>query len=72
MRQVALKFLNREAMLVLKGQQRIRCWVTSVQEDRIITRPVNLISRAGGSSDLAAREIYRYVQLADILEVDAA
>lgn len=69
MRLVATKFLNRDAVLVLKGKQRMRRWIAAVQEDRIITYPVDAVHRAG-SNDPEGREPYRYAQLADILEID--
>ena len=71
MRVLATKFLNREAMLVLKGKQRMRRWIAAVQEDRIITYPVDANHPRAGSNEPLGREPYRYAQLCDILEVDA-
>ncbi len=70
MRTTATKFLNREALLVLKGQQTVRRWIASVGDDRIVTYPVNAPHSAAASYDPVGREIYRYSQLANILEVE--
>jgi hypothetical protein len=69
MRSIATKFLNREALLVLKGQQRVRRWIAAVGDDRVITYPVNAPHNVASSYDPVGREPYRYSQLADILEV---
>jgi hypothetical protein len=69
MRMLAMSFINREALLVLKGKQRIRRWIAAVQEDRIITYPVDA-PHAAGSNDQNGREPYRYAQLTDIVEVE--
>jgi len=65
----ALKFLNREALLVLKGRQTVRRWVAAVSDDRIITYPANAPHSVAASYDPVGREIYRFTQLADITEV---
>jgi hypothetical protein len=70
MRTTATKFLNREALLVLKGQQTVRRWIASVGDDRIVTYPVSAPHSVAASYDPVGREIYRYSQLADILEVE--
>ncbi len=70
MRQTALHFANREALLVLKGHERIARWIASVQEDRIITYPVNAPHAANASADPVGREAYRYAQLVDIVEAN--
>jgi hypothetical protein len=69
MRALATKFLNREAVLVLKGRQTIRRWIAAVGDDRVITYPVSAPHSVAGSYDPVGREPYRYSQLADILEV---
>jgi hypothetical protein len=70
MRTTATKFLNREALLVLKGQQTVRRWIASVGDDRIVTYPVSAPHSVAASYDPVGREIYRYSQLANILEVE--
>jgi len=72
MRTLATKFLNREALLVLKGRQTVRRWIAAVGDDRIITYPVNAPHTAAASNDPTGREPYRYSQLTDILEVTPA
>ncbi len=72
MRTIATKFLNREALLVLKGQQTVRRWIASVGDDRVITYPSNAPHSVAASYDPVGREAYRYSQLADIVEVDPA
>jgi hypothetical protein len=69
MRSIATKFLNREALLVLKGRQTVRRWIAAVGDDRVITYPVNSPHTVAGSNDPVGREPYRYSQLTDILEV---
>jgi hypothetical protein len=69
MRVTATKFLNREALLVLKGRQTVRRWIAAVLDDRIITYPVNAPHTVAMSYDPIGREPYRYTQLTDILEV---
>jgi hypothetical protein len=71
MRVHATSFMNREACLILKGKQRIHRWIASVQEDRIITYPVDAPHAASASNDPNGREVYRYAQLMDIVEVEA-
>jgi hypothetical protein len=71
MRVTASKFLNREALLVLKGRQTIRRWIAAVGDDRIITYPVNAPHTTAMSNDPVGREPYRYTQLTDIIEVGA-
>jgi hypothetical protein len=70
MRTTATKFLNREALLVLKGRQRVRRWIAAVGDDRVITYPVNAPHSVAASYDPVGREIYRYTQLSNILEVE--
>jgi hypothetical protein len=70
MRATATKFLNREAILVLKGRQRVRRWIASVGDDRVITYPANAPHSIAASYDPVGREPYRYSQLTDIIEVD--
>lgn len=72
MRITATKFLNREALLVLKGRQTVRRWIASVGDDRVITYPSNAPHSVAMSYDPIGREAYRYTQLTDILEVDPA
>jgi hypothetical protein len=69
MDRIANNFLNREAVLVLKGKQRIRRWVAAVQADRVITYPVGSPHSVADSNDPEGREIFRYSQLLDIVEV---
>ena len=71
MRATATKFLNREALLVLKGRQRIRRWIAAVGDDRVITYPVSAPHSVAASYDPVGREIYRYTQLSGILEVES-
>jgi hypothetical protein len=68
MRLIATPFLNREATLILKGNERVRRWIAAVQEDRIITYPVDAKHRPGSSTERAGREPYRYSQLIGIIE----
>jgi hypothetical protein len=68
MRTIATKFLNREALLVLKGRQTVRRWIAAVGDDRIITYPVHSPHSAAASNDPVGREPYRYSQLTDIIE----
>jgi hypothetical protein len=70
MRTTATKFLNREALLVLKGRQRVRRWIAAVGDDRVITYPANAPHSVAASYDPVGREIYRYTQLSNILEVE--
>jgi hypothetical protein len=70
MRTIATRFLNREAVLVLKGRQRIRRWIAAVGDDRVITYPVSAPHSVAASYDPVGREIYRYTQLSNILEVE--
>jgi hypothetical protein len=72
MRTTATKFLNREALLVLKGRQTVRRWIASVGDDRVVTYPVSSPHTAAASYDPVGREIYRYSQLAGILEIDGS
>jgi hypothetical protein len=67
-----MRFLNREALLVLKGRQQVRRWIAAVGDDRIITYPVNSPHSVASSYDPVGREAYRYSQLTDILEVEGA
>jgi hypothetical protein len=69
MRTIATRFLNREALLVLKGRQRVRRWIANVGDDRVITYPVSAPHSVAASYDPVGREVYRYSQLTDILEV---
>ncbi len=69
MRTIAAKFLNREAVLVLKGRQTVRRWIAAVADDRVITYPVNAPHTVATSNDPIGREPYRYSQLTDIIEV---
>jgi hypothetical protein len=71
MRTIATRFLNREAVLVLKGRQRIRRWIAAVGDDRVITYPVSAPHSVAASYDPVGREIYRYTQLSNILEVES-
>ncbi len=70
MRTIANRFLNREALLVLKGRQTVRRWIAAVGDDRIITYPANSPHGVAASYDPIGREAYRYTQLSDIVEVD--
>lgn len=70
MRTTATKFLNREALLVLKGKQRVRRWIAAVGDDRIITYPASAPHSVAASYDPVGREVYRYTQLTNIVEVD--
>ena len=72
MRTIASKFLNREALLVLKGRQRIRRWIAAVGDDRVITYPASAPHSVAASYDPVGREIYRFTQLSTILEVENA
>jgi hypothetical protein len=72
MHATATKFLNREAVLVLKGRQRVRRWIAAVGDDRVITYPVSAPHSVAASYDPVGREIYRFTQLATILEVESA
>jgi hypothetical protein len=71
-RTIASKFLNREALLVLKGRQRIRRWIAAVGDDRVITYPVSAPHSVAASYDPVGREIYRFTQISTILEVENA
>lgn len=68
MRVTAAKFLNRDALLVLKGKQTVSRWIAAVQEDRIITYPINTPHPTDAREPLG-REIYRYAALIDIEEI---
>ncbi len=68
MRSIAAKFLNREALLVLKGNQTVPRWIAAVQEDRIITYPIDA-NHPSDARDPRGREIYRYAALVGIEEV---
>jgi hypothetical protein len=70
MRTIATKFLNREALLVLKGKQRVRRWIAAVGDDRVITYPVGSPHSVAASYDPVGREVYRYSQLTTIVEVE--
>ncbi len=72
MRTIATRFLNREALLVLKGRQTVRRWIAAVGDDRIITYPVGSPHSVAASYDPVGRETYRYTQLTDIVEVEGA
>jgi hypothetical protein len=70
MRTTATRFLNREALLVLKGRQTVRRWIAAVGDDRVITYPVNAPHTSAMANDPIGREAYRYSQLTDIVEVN--
>jgi hypothetical protein len=69
MRTLATKFEKRGATIVLKGMQKIDRWIADVQEDRIITYPLDASHTAADLRKDIRREPYRYAQIETMIEL---
>lgn len=69
MRTLAMKFEKRGATIVLKGMQKIDRWIADVQEDRIITYPLDASHTAADLRKDVRREPYRYAQIETMVEL---
>ena len=72
MRTLAMKFEKRGATIVLKGMQKIDRWIADVQEDRIITYPLDASHTAADLRKDVRREPYRYAQIETMTELAGA
>jgi hypothetical protein len=72
MRATAMKFEKRGATIVLKGMQKIDRWIADVQEDRIITYPLDASHTVADLRKDVRREPYRYAQIETMMEIAGA